>query len=182
MLHRAQLQAGERVLITGASGGVGSAALQLAKRRGATVIAIASEEKHLQVRKLGADRLLSRSADIAAQLGEQSIDLVVDNVAGDGFPAMLKVLKAGGRFVSSGAIAGPIVKLDMRDMYLKDITLIGTTLWDEPVFSNLISYIEQGEIRPVLAKSFPLSAIVQAQTEFLQKKHVGNFVLIPVHK
>jgi alcohol dehydrogenase len=64
-------------------------------------------------------------------------------------------------------------------MYLKDVTLIGTTVWDEPVFSNLVRYIEQEEIRPVLAKTFPLSSIVEAQKEFLMKKHVGKFVLIP---
>lgn len=179
MLHRARLKAGETVLITGASGGVGSATVQLAKRRGARVIAIAGEEKHATVAEIGADMLLSRSANLLAELGEQSVDVVVDNVAGSQFPAMLKVLKRGGRFVSSGAIAGPIVDLDMRDMYLKDITLIGTTAWDEPVFPNLVRYIEQGEIRPVLAKTFPLASITEAQKEFLEKKHVGKFVLIP---
>jgi len=107
------------------------------------------------------------------------MDIVVDNVAGPGFESMLKMLKRGGRFVSSGAIGGPIVELDMRDFYLKDLTLIGCTAWDEPVFGNLISYIEKGEIRPVLAKTFPLEKIVKAQCEFLEKKHVGKFVLIP---
>src|SRR5210317_966901 len=92
---------------------------------------------------------------------------------------MLKVLKRGGRFVSSGAIAGPLVELDMRDLYLKDLTLIGCTAWDEPVFPNLISYIEKGEIKPLLAKTFPLKKIVEAQREFTEKKHVGKFVLIP---
>ena len=67
----------------------------------------------------------------------------------------------------------------MRDMYLKDITLFGTTAWDEVVFSNLITYIESGEIKPLLAKTFPLSDITKAQKEFITKKHEGNFVLIP---
>ncbi len=179
MLHRAGLKAGETVLITGASGGVGSATVQLARRRGAKVIAVAGKEKHQIVADLGADRLLDRSADLLAELGEQSIDLVVDNVAGSDFPSMLKLLKRGGRLVSSGAIAGPVVALDMRDMYLKDISLIGTTAWEEPVFPNLIRYIEQSEIKPALAKTFPLEAIAKAQEEFLMKKHVGKFVLIP---
>jgi NADPH:quinone reductase-like Zn-dependent oxidoreductase len=179
MLHRAKLKAGETVLITGASGGVGSATVQLAKRRGATVIAIAGKEKHEAMANIGADSLLDRSIDLLAELGEQSVDVVVDNVAGSGFSDMLKILKTGGRLISSGAIAGPIVQLDMRDMYLKDITLIGTTVWDEPVFANLVRYIEQGEIKPILANSFPLSSIVEAQKAFLQKKHVGKFVLIP---
>ena len=92
---------------------------------------------------------------------------------------MLKVLKRGGRYVSSGAIAGPMVSLDMRDMYLKDIVLIGCTAWDEPVFPDLISYIERGEIRPLVAKVFPLAQIVAAQKEFMEKTHIGNFVLVP---
>jgi NADPH:quinone reductase-like Zn-dependent oxidoreductase len=179
MLNRANLRSGETVLVAGASGGVGCAAVQLAKRRGAKVIAIAGEEKHDRVAALGADILLGRTANLLAALGEQSVDLVVDNVGGSCFPAMLKLLKRGGRFVSSGAIAGPMVELDLRDMYLKDITLIGTTAWDEKVFPNLVRYIEQGEIQPVLAKTFPLSSIVEAQKEFLGKKHVGKFVLIP---
>ncbi|MCQ1057668.1 alcohol dehydrogenase family protein [Photobacterium sp. ZSDE20] len=179
MLHRANLVEGETVLIAGASGGVGSAAIQLAKRRGAKIIAIASRDKHPQLEKLAVDLLLDRNDDLISLLGENSVDLVVDNVAGKQFPTMLKVLKRGGRLVSSGAIAGPVVDLDMRDMYLKDITLIGTTAWDDPVFPNLIGYIERGEIQPLLAKTFPLEEITAAQQAFLEKKHVGNFVLIP---
>lgn len=179
MLHRADVTSSNLVLVAGASGGVGSATVQLAKRRGARVAAITSAGKADQLRKLGADIVLDRGADLVRELGEMSVDVVVDNVAGDTFPHMLKVLKRGGRFVSSGAIAGPIVSLDMRDMYLKDLTLIGTTAWDEPIFPNLISYIERGEIRPLLAKVFPLDQIAEAQQEFLKKTHVGNFVLVP---
>jgi alcohol dehydrogenase len=179
MLHRAGVAAGQLVLVAGASGGVGSATVQLAKRRGARVAAITSAGKADALRALGADIVVERGADLVSELGEKSVDVVVDNVAGNSFPQMLKVLKRGGRLVSSGAIAGPIVDLDMRDMYLKDITLIGTTAWDEPVFPNLVSYIERGEIRPVLAKVFPLENIVEAQKEFLTKAHIGKFVLVP---
>ncbi len=179
MLHRAGVKAGDTVLVAGASGGVGSATVQLAKRRGAQVIAITSASKMEQVRDLGADRVLDRGDDLRALLGDEAVDVVVDNVAGDGFPAMLKVLKRGGRLVSSGAIAGPIVDLDMRDMYLKDLTLIGSTGWDEPVFPDVIGYIERGEIRPLLARTFPLKDIAEAQEAFLAKGHIGNFVLIP---
>ncbi|MGO1118360.1 alcohol dehydrogenase family protein [Rhodovibrionaceae bacterium A322] len=179
MLHRAAVQAGERVLVAGASGGVGSAVLQLAKRRGAHVIAIVSQGKQDQVRAMGADRVVDRNADLVAELGKDSIDVVVDNVAGAAFPQMLEVMKRRGRYVSSGAIGGPLVTLDMRSFYLKDLTLIGCTGWDAPVFPNLISYIERGEIRPLLAKTFPLAQIAAAQAEFLEKRHVGNFVLLP---
>jgi len=179
MLHRAKVSRGENVLVTGASGGVGSAVLQLAKRRGANVTAIAGQEKVAPVRSIGADLVISRGEDIVARLGEKSMDVVVDNVAGPCFGGMLKVLRRGGRYVSSGAIAGPLVEFDMRDFYLKDLKMIGCTAWDEPVFPNLVSYIENGEIRPLLAKTFPLERIVDAQIEFAKKRHVGKFVLIP---
>jgi NADPH:quinone reductase-like Zn-dependent oxidoreductase len=179
MLHRAHVSAGDHVLVAGASGGVGSATVQLAKRRGARVTAICGESKVEQVLTIGADAVLARNSDIVGTLGESTIDVVVDNVAGPNFPNMLKVLKRGGIYMSSGAIAGPMVTLDMRDMYLKDITLIGSTSWDEPIFPNLVSYIERGEIRPLVAKVFPLEKIAVAQMEFMGKKHVGNFVLVP---
>jgi NADPH:quinone reductase-like Zn-dependent oxidoreductase len=67
----------------------------------------------------------------------------------------------------------------MRGFYLKDLMLIGCTAWDEPVFPNLVSYIERGELRPLVAKTFPLERIADAQREFLEKKHTGKFVLIP---
>ena len=179
MVHRAKVSAGEHVLVAGASGGVGSAVVQLAKRRGAMVTAIAGKQKLARVRSIGADRVIARDDKILACLGENAVDVVVDNVAGPAFGGMLKVLKRGGRYASSGAIAGPLVTLDMRDFYLKDLTLIGCTAWDEPVFPNLVSYIEKGEIRPLLAKTFPLEGIVDAQRAFTEKKHVGKFVLIP---
>lgn len=179
MLHRAKVTAGEHVLIAGASGGVGSASVQLAKRRSAIVTAIAGQAKLEKVKAIGADRVIAREENIVDSLGEKSVDVVIDNVAGPCFGGMLKVLKRGGRFVSSGAIAGPLVELDMRDFYLKDLTLIGCTAWDEPVFPNLVSYIEKGEIKPPLTKTFPLEEIVEAQRKFTEKRHVGKFVLIP---
>lgn len=173
MIHRAKVAKGEHVLITGASGGVGSAAVQLAKRRRAVVTAIAGKAKLEKVQAIGADQVINREKDIVACLGEKTVDVVVDNVAGTSFGGMLKVLKRGGRYVSSGAIAGPLVDLDMRDFYLKDLTLIGCTAWDEPVFPNLVSYIEKGEIKPLLAQAFPLKKIVEAQREFTEKKTCG---------
>ena len=175
MIHRAGVAAGDRVLVTGASGGTGSASVQLARRRGAHVVAMASAAKADAVLALGAHEVIVRGAVPEPQ----SFDVVVDNVAGPGFPAALDAIRRGGRYVSSGAIGGPIVDLDMRTFYLRDIRMIGCTAWDEPVFPNLVGYIERGEIRPVVAKTFPLVDIVDAQREFLEKTHVGKFVLIP---
>ncbi|MBT3225203.1 MAG: zinc-binding dehydrogenase [Calditrichaeota bacterium] len=179
MVHRGNVRKGEHVLVAGASGGVGSAVVQLTKRRGATVTAIAAKTKMEHVLSIGADRVIDRVEDVVVSLGKNSYDVVIDNVAGPAFGGLLEVLKRGGRYVSSGAIGGPLVALDMRTFYLKDLKLIGCTAWDEPVFPNLISYIECGELRPLVAKILPLEQIADAQSEFLEKKHVGNFVLIP---
>jgi NADPH:quinone reductase-like Zn-dependent oxidoreductase len=179
MVHRAGVSAADHVLVPGASGGVGSAVVQLCKRRGATVTAIAGKSKMDSVAGLGVERILERNADLVAELGQSSVDVVIDNVAGAAFPSLLKLLRRGGRYASSGAIAGPLVELDMRDFYLKDLNLIGCTSWDEPVFPNLVGYIERGEIKPLLAKTFDLKDIALAQQEFLKKEHFGNFVLLP---
>lgn len=179
LISRAGCQAGDVVLITGASGGVGSAAVQLCKRRGATVIAMASHAKHDQMAGLGADRLLDRGDDPAAVLGEQSVTLVVDLVAGDGFPGLIACLKRGGRYATSGAIGGPITTLDVRDLYLKDLTFVGSTAQAPETMPNLISYIEAGEIKPMVSQTFPLSDITKAQEVFLQKTFVGKLVLLP---
>ena len=176
MLHRACVGA-EVVLVTGASGGVGSAAVQLAKRRGATVIAQASASKAAALRELGADRVLDRKENVVAALGENAVDVVIDVVGGEQWPDLLKVLRLGGRCAVAGAIAGPVSKIDLRTLYLKDLTLMGCTFQEEEVFANLISYIEKGEIRPLVSKTFPLKNIREAQEAFLSKQHLGKIVL-----
>lgn len=179
MLERARLQAGERVWVTGASGGVGSAAVQLAKRRGAVVTAITSRDKRAQVLALGADTVLCREGGPDAFAHLPAPDLVVDNVGGAGFAALFQALRRGGRYVTSGAIAGADVALDMRALYLRDIALIGSTAWDENVFPNLVGYVERNEVRPVVAATYALRDMAQAQQAFLEKRHTGNLVLIP---
>jgi len=178
MLHRAAVGA-ERVLITGASGGVGSAAVQLARRRGAEVIAVASLAKAPEVQALGAHRVIDRNAELVETLGRDSVDVVIDLVAGTAWPGLLDVLRRGGRYATAGAIAGPLVELDVRTLYLKDLTLIGCTFQQDIVFENLVGYIERGEIRPVVAKTWALEEIAQAQEVFLAKKFTGKLVLIP---
>lgn len=178
MLHRANVVAGETVLITGASGGVGSSAVQLAKRRGANVIAISGESKAQQVRALGASRVVSRNESIADALGKDTVDVVLDVAAGPAFPELLDVLKRGGRYAVAGAIAGPIVELDVRTLYLKDLTFFGCTFQDDIVFDNLVSYVERGEIKPNVGKIYPLEEIVEAQKDFLSKQTSGKLVLV----
>jgi NADPH:quinone reductase-like Zn-dependent oxidoreductase len=179
MLHRTKVVPGETVLITGASGGVGSAAVQLARRRGARIIAVTSESKRDAIRALGADQIVLRETDLFAAIGPGKVDVVIDMVGGDGCIRCLEVLKPGGRYAIAGAIAGPIATLDLRTIYLRDLTVFGCTFQDDAVFANLIGYIERNEIRPLVSKIYPLASLKQAQQDFLEKGFIGKLVLTP---
>ena len=180
LLYRSKLK-DEIAFITGASGGVGSAAIQLAKLRGAKVIAQCSKNKHGDVLKIGADQVIDRNSNIIQELGKNSVDVVIDLVAGDQWGQLLEILKPGGRYATAGAIAGPLVELDVRTLYLKDLTFFGCTKQPKEVFTNLISYIEQNKISPLVAETYPLKNIKAAQEDFLRKKYSGKLVLIPTN-
>ena len=179
LLERSDVKEGEVVLITGASGGVGSAAIMLAKRRGARVVAVASEAKARMVQEIGADEVIHREDKLIDSIDNESIDVVIDLVAGERWGDLLDVLKKGGRYAAAGAIAGPLVELDVRTLYLKDLVLIGCTFQDRKVFENLIGYIERNEITPLVSKTYPLKDIITAQKDFVSKKYVGKLVLLP---
>ena len=177
MLTRAKVTENDTLLITGASGGVGSAAIQLAKARGARVMAVVGDKKQQSVLYAGADRALVRGDSLEAVLGENAVDVVIDLVGGDEWPELLNILRPFGRCAVSGAIAGPIVALDLRTLYLKDQQFMGCTVLDEGVFSRLVGLIERGEIKPLLARSFPLESLSQAQAFFLEKQFTGKLVI-----
>jgi NADPH:quinone reductase-like Zn-dependent oxidoreductase len=81
--------------------------------------------------------------------------------------------------VTSGAVAGPIVNLDMRTVYLRNLAIFGTTAWDEACFPNLMEYIARNEFRPIVEKTYPLSDIADAQKDLATRKHLGKLVLVP---
>ena len=184
MLSRANVKAGDHVLITGASGGVGGALIQLANRRGAVTIALASEAKHDEVAKLNPTHILPRSPEnleeaLKTATGCETVDVVADIVGGDYFSTLIHVLDRGGRYTVSGAIAGPIVDLDLRTLYLMDLTFTGSTVVEPHIFRDLISYIEAGDLKPVVGGTFPLEELKIAQEAFIAKKHTGNIVIVP---
>jgi len=180
MLTRANVSATDTVLVPGASGGVGGALVQLAKQRGARVIALASETKHADVAALGANRVLPRAPDnLRAALGDDRITVVADVVGGAYWPTLIDILERGGRYTCSGAIAGPMVSLDLRTFYLRDLTFTGSTVIPPQVTENLVKYIESGAIRPALAATYPLDQLREAQAAFIRKEHTGNIVVTP---
>ncbi len=180
MLERAGVHGGDTVLVPGASGGVGGALIQLAKRRGARVIAMASESKHAEVAQCGPDVILPRAPEnLSTVLRDEKITVVADVVGGNNWPNLIDVLERGGRYTCAGAIAGPIVEFDLRTFYLRDLTFTGSTVLPQHVLGNLVKYIENGDLKPVLAATYPLSELREAQQAFIDKSHTGNIVVIP---
>ncbi|MEO1424071.1 MAG: alcohol dehydrogenase family protein [Pseudomonadota bacterium] len=177
MLTRAAVGSDDTVLVTGASGGVGSAAVQLARAHGARVIAFSSAARAESLRALGAAEVVDRSEDPLKALGRESVDVVIDLVAGPGFPILLELLRRGGRYAVAGAVGGPEVTLDVRTLYLKDLKFFGCTVLEPEVFGNLVRRIERGEIRPLVAQTFALHDIVRAQEAFAAKGFTGKIVL-----
>ncbi|MGX9357474.1 alcohol dehydrogenase family protein [Roseobacteraceae bacterium S113] len=180
MLTRARVTDKDTVLVPGASGGVGGALVQLAKRRGARVIAMASEAKHADVARFGPDRILPRAPeDLKAAVAGETITVLADVVGGAQWPALLDVIARGGRYTCSGAIAGPMVEFDLRTFYLRDLTFTGSTVIDPQVTRNLVQYIEEGALQPALAATYPLTELRAAQAAFIAKEHTGNIVVVP---
>jgi len=184
MLARAKVSAGERVLVTGASGGVGSGIVQLCRARGAIPYALVGKGKEAAVAALGAEAVITRSAGkladtVAAATGGQPIDVVADLVAGALFPELINILRPEGRYTTAGAIAGPLVELDLRTVYLKHLQIHGSSQGTRADFARLLGYIEAGRIRPVLAGAYKLSDFHRAQRDFMAKGFVGKLVVVP---
>jgi len=183
-LDRARVMAGERVLVTGASGGVGSGIVQLCRARGAIPYAVTSKGKEARLREIGAEGVVLRGegdlVDAVEQVtGGEPIDVVADLVAGPMFNDLLRVLRPEGRYTTSGAIAGPVVQLDLRTMYLKHLELHGSSQGTRGAFRRLVGYIEDGKIRALLSGTYKLSDFHRAQSDFMAKKFVGKLVVVP---
>lgn len=184
MLDRSRLAAGERVLVTGASGGVGSAIIQLARVRGAIPYAVTSKGKEQALKDIGAEDVVLRDepdlvSAVERMVDGQPIDVVADLVAGSMFNDLLRILKPEGRYSTAGAIGGAVVDLDLRTMYLKQLELHGSSQGTRTAFRRLVDYIQKGQIRPLLDRTFKLSDFHRAQETFMSKTYIGKLVVVP---
>ncbi len=184
MLLMAHVGPGDIMLVTGASGGVGTFLIQLGHHLGAEVVAIASKSKFEQLSALSPKAIIDRNAsdhvsEILVATNGRKITVIADVVGGDRFTDYLSLLGPGGRYVTAGAIAGPIVSLDLRTLYLKSLEFYGSSAYRRDTFPKLLEIVEQGGIDPLVASIWQLSEIREAQLAFLDKKHIGSLVLIP---
>lgn len=180
MLERAGVGPRDRVLVTGASGGVGGYAVQIVRHLGGEAIGVCAPAKADAVRAFGAIATIGRDedpVDALAALGVDRVDVVVDLVGGDAWPRVLECLRPGGRYVVSGAIAGPIVPLDLRTLYLRDLVMIGATIGPRGSFARLVHLVEEGAVAPAVAGTYPLERIHDAQRAFVGKAFAGKLVL-----
>ena len=183
LVQRTAPRPGETVVITGASGGVGSAAIQLCALRGCRVIAVASGSKADLLRDLGASHVIDRNTiDLEAAIRDAAsgpVDIALDVVGAPMFMPLVNALRQGGRYSTSGCIAGPMAEFDLRQLVYKDLQFTGATICPPGTMHRVAGMIETGALKPLLAKVFPLRDLAKAQEYFLQKSHVGNIVVTP---
>ncbi|MEV6263192.1 zinc-binding dehydrogenase [Streptomyces sp. NPDC051784] len=182
MIERGRLREGETVLVSGASGGVGIACVQIARARGAKVVAISSGPKIEAVREAGAHEVVDRAGDVTGQIraaAPEGIDVALDVVAGELVGDGLPLLREGGRWVIAGALGGYGVAFDVRRLYLHNAQVIGSAMHTPAHFGLLMDLARRAEVQPVVAATFPLDEAARAQEELARRGHVGKIVMRP---
>jgi len=184
LIHQARLQAGESVLVLGAGGGVNSAAIQIAKLAGCTVYATTSSpEKMAQAEALGADVVLNYAEDpnwakaIYKLTGKRGVDVVVDNVGAATLANSLRAVKRGGRIVIVGNTSGPKTEIDIRFLFTKQISLIGSTMGNHDDYRAVMGLVFDGKLKPVVHTIMPLEDGVAAMTLLEKGGQFGKIVL-----
>ena len=183
MVQRTAPRPGEIVVITGASGGVGSAAIQLCRLRACRIIAVASRSKAKLLKSLGAEVVIDRNTEnLEAAIREFAggpVDITLDVVGAPMFMPLINSLRQGGRYSTCGCIGGQIAEFDLRQLVYKDLQLTGATMCPTGTMHRIVKLIETGALKPLLAGTYPLKELVQAQTAFLEKAFVGSLVVMP---
>lgn len=183
MLERGGVGRGQTVLVTGASGGVGLPAVQLASTRGARVVAVCSGSKSAAVLEAGASTTVDRQQgsvyEHAMAAAPEGYDAVIDVVAGPLVGPGLGLMRPGGRWVVAGALDGWAVDLDVRRLYLANISLVGSTMHTRRVFGLLGDLARRGDVHPVVAATFPLADLAEAQQALARREHVGKLIIVP---
>jgi len=185
LIHRAGLLPGESVLVVGAGGGVNTMAIQIAKLAGAKVYVVAgNEEKAEKARQLGADTVLNRSkvnwgSEIYKITEKRGVDVVVDNVGKATINTSMMAVRRGGRIVIVGNTSGPQAEIDIRYIFGKQISLIGSTMGGHQDFRDVNRLLWSGKLQPIIERVMPLSNGKKAYEIMEKGEQFGKIVLEP---
>ena len=182
---QAKVKPEEYVFIHGAGGGVSTAAIQIAKFLGANVITSTStKEKMKQSLKLGADHVVNYvdNPEYGKQvytniMGKQGVDVVIDSVGKATFKDSIRLLKPGGRLIIPGATTGPISEVDLRQIFWKQLKIIGSTMSNQREFQEVMNLIFLGKLNPIIDKIFSLENVQEAEEYLNDRKQFGKVVL-----
>jgi NADPH:quinone reductase-like Zn-dependent oxidoreductase len=183
LIIRGGLKAGESVLVVGASGGVNTASIEIAKLAGATVFVVGSNPMKLKLAEsLGADHLIDRSKDenwsktVYNLTNKQGVDVVVDNV-GITFPSSFRVAAKGGRILTVGNSGGPKFEIDNRFIFGKHLSLIGSSMGTRADFATVMDLVFEGKLKPVMDRDYPLMDARFAQEQLEKGEQLGKITL-----
>ncbi len=183
LLARAELQPGEDVLILGAGSGVGTAAIQIAKFFGARVLATASSQEKLdKAKELGADHLINHKTqkirdEVRRITGKRGVDVVFEHVGTATWDDSIASLAAGGRLVTCGATTGYDAKLDLRLLFAKQLSLMGSYMGTKSELHSVMRLVAAGRFRPIIDRVFPLSEAAAAHAYLESGAQFGKVVL-----
>lgn len=185
LFTRGGLEAGETIVVLGASGGVGTACVQLAKLVGATVIAVAGTEEKLRLLEgLGADHLVqARGAeygkDVWGITGKKGADVIVDYTGAETWPTTLRTVRTGGRVLVCGATTGYEAPTDLRYVWVREETIIGSDGWERADLEALVLHVEAGRVQPVIDRGVPLEGVADAERAIEAREVFGKIVVVP---
>jgi len=183
LITRAALQKGERVLVIGASSGIGSAAIQISKWKGASVLAtVTSTEKMSLAKQLGADAVVNSTEQSITHMArawtdKKGVDVVFEHVGPATWEQSIGSLAPGGRLVTCGATTGPEVKIDLRYIFSRQLSILGSRLGKRQELESILSLIAKQELKPTIAKIFPQAKAAEALQTMLDRKHFGKILL-----
>ena len=185
LVRRAELKPGETVLVHAAGSGVGSAAVQIAKLLGAKVIATAStKEKLSKAKELGADHLINYTEtdfleEVKRITNRKLVDVVFEHIGAATWEKSVACLPYGGRLVTCGATTGHEVGIDLRVLFYKRISLLGSTMGSKGDLIRILKLVEEGRLKPVLDRTLPLEQAREAHGLLENRQQFGNVVLVP---
>jgi NADPH:quinone reductase-like Zn-dependent oxidoreductase len=184
LITRGEVRPGETVLIIGASGGVGTACIQIAKLAGATVFVVGSSADKLDLAaSLGADVLIDRSqvedwsGAVFKANGRKGVDVVVDNVGAGSMPLSMRAARKGGRILTVGNSGGPVFEIDNRYVFGKHLSILGSTMGTHRDFATVMDLVFGGRLQPVIDQEYPLQRAGQAQQRLEAGRQMGKILL-----